>query len=1213
MPASSVVGIHEAISEALRGSIQETSLEEKLVAASKKVLLTKIDFEKAGQQFSHLQDLRMKYKPINTGEGSDAFSVGKQKDKMAGKDSGEEALLKPRRVLYPPEKLKLQWSQVFRVGAGLENAGNTCFLNSVLQCLTYTPPLTHHLLSGEHSQQCRVVGFCILCDIQNHMKRALSHSGHVIRPQMIIARLRQIAKHFRFGRQEDAHEFLRYVLDVAQKNCLSALPKDLDRFSRETTVVDQIFGGYHRSQVQCLKCKAKSNTFDHFLDVSLDIKVANSVQKALERFVQPELLQKENAYDCRHCNCRVTAQKHFTIFKVPTVLTLQLKRFEFTRFDGRKIHDIVHYPEVLDVRPYMSRRDGGPVWYKLYAIVCHSGGGIHSGHYYAYAKAPNGIWHVFNDTIVREVKNANSVLNRPEAYLLFYVRQPEKIQIESHNKSKFIGPQLPRNLTINEAAKISRTQGVTNDVGIPISKQSLIPPKGTSVQENTVKVAESCLKSPSTFSVPNSIALMSSKVVSPSYSATNEKTSISSAKQQSEIFKPRIVMQIKRGKVVVNTSANSTQSASKQNRFSKYNPLVPYAEMSSSENDSDAENRAVQRKLKSAESAVNAISKEFQALRELNMKVLDPHSGYAKVSLGVKQSGNVQASMKASQVVDETVTSAKKKDEFGSPVKSVSRGLSSPLTLQQPSNLCSPLRNSTTIKATSQWIVTDQNLVSPSSQGSNNSINSTTEWTVSEETKTGRKVVNRLSSVTTGWTVECNGKTENSKRDAVQDSRNPETLCKETNGHQSELTEEKSGEVNTNKAKSSVKHGGVHANLVCEVGDGTLGLHSNSKQVKLGNSNNWKETEEVRLHERKNSGGDTAIQDHVDSHKKHKRKKRKHDASDSSSDADIGKIHKRKHKKKGHQELSPDRPTLNTGEVSTAGHADSDDKLMFGKKKHKKHKKKHQKEKEHKKKKQDSEEDDEDAFEVQWVEKTKETVIGDHKKTEDKFGYNSESVTHAPTYAWDACIKESLTVSALDKDKRPQMNTWHGTANQSSHSIEELINQSSRGYGAGVSSWDGGASHVNKDIQREVMEGKIKQRYEDDYDEEFDAGKTKKNKKHSKETAELRGENPFQKLAMQKQQQNSQSLKSEFRQTSDNYYDHHNYSNHGNNGCYYKSSFRNGYHGNRRQHTGSVYSRSRHGGFVGRNSCRISNSNSFHGSNYHNYGRFHHNSQQHRK
>lgn len=57
-----------------------------------------------------------------------------------------------------------------------------------------------------------------------------------------------IAKPFRQGRQEDAHEFLRYFVDALQKSCLQGLPSNLDPHSKATTVVHKIFGGYHRSQ-----------------------------------------------------------------------------------------------------------------------------------------------------------------------------------------------------------------------------------------------------------------------------------------------------------------------------------------------------------------------------------------------------------------------------------------------------------------------------------------------------------------------------------------------------------------------------------------------------------------------------------------------------------------------------------------------------------------------------------------------------------------------------------------------------------------------------------------------------------------------------------------------------------------------------------------------------------------------------------------------------
>lgn len=60
----------------------------------------------------------------------------------------------PQKMLFPGNKLTLKWERVYRVGAGLHNLGNTCFLNSTVQCLTYTPPLANYLLSKEHSRTC---------------------------------------------------------------------------------------------------------------------------------------------------------------------------------------------------------------------------------------------------------------------------------------------------------------------------------------------------------------------------------------------------------------------------------------------------------------------------------------------------------------------------------------------------------------------------------------------------------------------------------------------------------------------------------------------------------------------------------------------------------------------------------------------------------------------------------------------------------------------------------------------------------------------------------------------------------------------------------------------------------------------------------------------------------------------------------------------------
>ena len=91
------------------------------------------------------------------------------------------------------------------------------------------------------------------------------------------------------------------------------------------------------AQVKCTECGHESNTYDVFLDLSLEINKASSVQKALQRFTSSEYLDGANKYICPKQKQKVRAAKCMTIDQAPAVLVVQLKRFEFSMF-GHKIN-----------------------------------------------------------------------------------------------------------------------------------------------------------------------------------------------------------------------------------------------------------------------------------------------------------------------------------------------------------------------------------------------------------------------------------------------------------------------------------------------------------------------------------------------------------------------------------------------------------------------------------------------------------------------------------------------------------------------------------------------------------------------------------------------------------------------------------------------------------------------------------------------------------
>ncbi|KAI9467150.1 cysteine proteinase [Lactarius psammicola] len=310
------------------------------------------------------------------------------------------------------------WPKGLTVGSGLINTGNSCFLNSALQCLLHTPPLLHVLLAHNKTQPCRVkTGFCMTCSLKAVMEMAHGRRKHAFTPFQIANRLQVIAGHMRRGRQEDSHEFLRYAIDALQKSCLAGHSSKVDPKLAETTWVHKIFGGKLRSRVTCDECHHNSDTFDSILDLSVDIHGVDTLQSALRKFTAIDRLKGADKYKCEKCKRHVVASKRFTIHDAPEALTIHLKRFSPL---GRKMGHPVQYDERLSLAQAVSEGQYGPS-YSLYGVISHAGSGPNSGHYYAHVKASNDQWYEMNDDSV--TRHPRPPTNMKNAYILFYIRE----------------------------------------------------------------------------------------------------------------------------------------------------------------------------------------------------------------------------------------------------------------------------------------------------------------------------------------------------------------------------------------------------------------------------------------------------------------------------------------------------------------------------------------------------------------------------------------------------------------------------------------------------------------------------------------------------------------------------------------------------------------------------------------------------------------------
>ena len=90
------------------------------------------------------------------------------------------------------------------------------------------------------------------------------------------------------------------------------------------------------------------------MTLQIDVKDKDNINQGLEEFITGEVLEGENAYYCDRCDKKVRTVKRGCVKRLPNMLIVVLKRFEFNlmTFMRDKLNNDCAFPEHLNMKSY---------------------------------------------------------------------------------------------------------------------------------------------------------------------------------------------------------------------------------------------------------------------------------------------------------------------------------------------------------------------------------------------------------------------------------------------------------------------------------------------------------------------------------------------------------------------------------------------------------------------------------------------------------------------------------------------------------------------------------------------------------------------------------------------------------------------------------------------------------------------------------------------
>jgi ubiquitin C-terminal hydrolase len=330
-------------------------------------------------------------------------------------------------------------SEIKAGNKGLANLGNTCYMNSALQCLSHL--LTFHPLNETFLAQCAALSSeCLMKEWYEFQRQMWSNEDdRMVNPKKLLrcfqSQCSENDLYFENFDQNDADEFLVLFLDLIHRGIRRKVSLKMNRvadpiitkaydswkkfYENDYSYIVQNFHSQMLGITACPECDYSTTSHDPVQVISLEVpKGARSLEDCLKAHTRLTELDGDNQWKCDQCHQFTKAKQRNLLWKTSDILIFLLKRYK----NGQKIGRFIKYKDIFDIGAYTLNygSSSSTTKYALQGVSVHDGS-LGGGHYYAYCK--NNLdqkWRQYNDTHVSEVSQEEAL--GTNGYVFFYKR-----------------------------------------------------------------------------------------------------------------------------------------------------------------------------------------------------------------------------------------------------------------------------------------------------------------------------------------------------------------------------------------------------------------------------------------------------------------------------------------------------------------------------------------------------------------------------------------------------------------------------------------------------------------------------------------------------------------------------------------------------------------------------------------------------------------------